>query len=76
MDKLENQMDWLFAGVGHRPPGQDQMLFVGYNTTEELRDFIRASLVGGDQNPDFLLWMIGASFRNFIQQELDRRAEV
>ena len=73
---MENQIDWLFAGVGHRPQGEKQMLIAGYNTEEELRAFVRASLDGGDQNPDFLLWMIGASFRNFIQEELDRRAEV
>jgi hypothetical protein len=63
---MENQIDWLFAGVGHRPEGEKQMLIAGYNTEEELRAFVR----------EFLLWMIGASFRNFIQEELDRRAEV
>tara|TARA_R100000278_G_scaffold33627_1_gene30495 strand:- start:1138 stop:1395 length:258 start_codon:yes stop_codon:yes gene_type:complete len=76
VQNMENQIDWLFAGVGHRPQGEKQMLIAGYNTEEELRAFVRASLDGGDQNPEFLLWMIGASFRNFIQEELDRRAEV
>ena len=71
-----NQMDWLFAGVGYRPEGERSPWIVGYKTPEELRAFVSATLSGGDQSPEFLLWMIGASFRNFIQEELDRRAEV
>lgn len=71
-----NQMDWLFAGVGHRPEGERCPWIVGYKTTEQLREYVSACLVGSSESPDMLLWMIGASFRNFIQEELDQRAKV
>ena len=71
-----NQMDWLFAGVGYRPEGEPCPWIVGYKTTEQLREYVSACLVGGSESPEMLLWMIGASFRNFIQEELDQRAEV